>query len=172
MLSASDLTVGKIYAAMMIMDYYKQSKAKKQRQQLEEQVRLSEGMRWAGRGCSEHPRCFLPRPNQTCSQPHGMQLRDEDGGTGWALVNTRRTYVHPQPPTVNMSMLSPSQVAGTWLEKHWMFICISYRLRFFLSSIQKNAPMFQRMEPSSLPQEIISNAKALPYLQQDTLSGL
>uniref|UniRef100_A0A8C9G816 Voltage-dependent R-type calcium channel subunit alpha n=1 Tax=Pavo cristatus TaxID=9049 RepID=A0A8C9G816_PAVCR len=62
----SDLTVGKIYAAMMIMDYYKQSKAKKQRQQLEE---------------------------------------------------------------------------------------------------QKNAPMFQRMEPSSLPQEIISNAKALPYLQ-------
>lgn len=32
--------------------------------------------------------------------------------------------------------------------------------------------MFQRMEPSSLPQEIISNAKALPYLQQDTLSGL
>ncbi|XP_074859500.1 voltage-dependent R-type calcium channel subunit alpha-1E [Carettochelys insculpta] len=69
----SDLTVGKIYAAMMIMDYYKQSKAKKQRQQLEE---------------------------------------------------------------------------------------------------QKNAPMFQRMEPSSLPPEILSNAKALPYLQQDTLSGL
>uniref|UniRef100_A0A8C9G6X9 Voltage-dependent R-type calcium channel subunit alpha n=1 Tax=Pavo cristatus TaxID=9049 RepID=A0A8C9G6X9_PAVCR len=69
----SDLTVGKIYAAMMIMDYYKQSKAKKQRQQLEE---------------------------------------------------------------------------------------------------QKNAPMFQRMEPSSLPQEIISNAKALPYLQQDTLTGM
>lgn len=56
--------------------------------------------------------------------------------------------------------------------KHWRFICISYRLSFFLSSIQKNAPMFQRMEPSSLPQEIISNAKALPYLQQDTLSGL
>ncbi|XP_038946944.1 voltage-dependent R-type calcium channel subunit alpha-1E isoform X9 [Rattus norvegicus] len=70
---ASDLTVGKIYAAMMIMDYYKQSKVKKQRQQLEE---------------------------------------------------------------------------------------------------QKNAPMFQRMEPSSLPQEIISNAKALPYLQQDPVSGL
>ncbi|XP_057626423.1 voltage-dependent R-type calcium channel subunit alpha-1E isoform X3 [Chionomys nivalis] len=70
---ASDLTVGKIYAAMMIMDYYKQSKVKKQRQQLEE---------------------------------------------------------------------------------------------------QKNAPMFQRMEPSSLPQEIIANAKALPYLQQDPGSGL
>ncbi|XP_054873587.1 voltage-dependent R-type calcium channel subunit alpha-1E isoform X6 [Amphiprion ocellaris] len=34
---ASDMTIGKIYAAMMIMDYYKQSKAKKLRQQLEEQ---------------------------------------------------------------------------------------------------------------------------------------
>lgn len=38
LLSASDMTIGKIYAAMMIMDYYKQSKAKKLRQQLEEQV--------------------------------------------------------------------------------------------------------------------------------------
>lgn len=37
-LAASDMTIGKIYAAMMIMDYYKQSKAKKLRQQLEEQV--------------------------------------------------------------------------------------------------------------------------------------
>ncbi|XP_029473647.1 voltage-dependent R-type calcium channel subunit alpha-1E isoform X4 [Rhinatrema bivittatum] len=70
---ASDLTVGKIYAAMMIMDYYKLSKAKKLRQQLEE---------------------------------------------------------------------------------------------------QKNAPMFQRMDASSLPQEIISNANALPYLQQEVLSTL
>ncbi|XP_057696571.1 voltage-dependent R-type calcium channel subunit alpha-1E [Corythoichthys intestinalis] len=34
---ASDMTIGKIYAAMLIMDYYKQSKAKKLRQQLEEQ---------------------------------------------------------------------------------------------------------------------------------------
>lgn len=32
------MTIGKIYAAMMIMDYYKQNKAKKLRQQLEEQV--------------------------------------------------------------------------------------------------------------------------------------
>lgn len=45
---ASDLTVGKIYAAMMIMDYYKQSKVKKQRQQLEEQVRVTDSGRWGG----------------------------------------------------------------------------------------------------------------------------
>ena len=39
--SASDLTVGKIYAAMMIMDYYRQSKVKKQRQQLALSLSLS-----------------------------------------------------------------------------------------------------------------------------------
>uniref|UniRef100_A0A673YGX0 Calcium voltage-gated channel subunit alpha1 E n=1 Tax=Salmo trutta TaxID=8032 RepID=A0A673YGX0_SALTR len=37
---ANHMTIGKIYAAMMIMDYYKQNKAKKLRQQLEEQVYL------------------------------------------------------------------------------------------------------------------------------------
>uniref|UniRef100_A0A667XDH9 Voltage-dependent calcium channel type A subunit alpha-1 n=1 Tax=Myripristis murdjan TaxID=586833 RepID=A0A667XDH9_9TELE len=70
---ASDMTIGKIYAAMMIMDYYKQSKAKKLRQQLEE---------------------------------------------------------------------------------------------------QKHAPMFQRMDASSLPQEILCSAKALPFLTHSAGSAL
>ncbi|KAJ8395442.1 hypothetical protein AAFF_G00031760 [Aldrovandia affinis] len=70
---ASDMTIGKIYAAMMIMDYYKQSKAKKLRQQLEE---------------------------------------------------------------------------------------------------QKHAPMFQRMDASSLPQDILSSAKALPFLPHNAGSAL
>eukprot|EP00061_Rhincodon_typus_P015289 g42885.t1 len=35
----TDLTIGKIYAAMMIMDYYKQSKTKKYQQLQEEQSR-------------------------------------------------------------------------------------------------------------------------------------
>ncbi|XP_061540658.1 voltage-dependent R-type calcium channel subunit alpha-1E [Phycodurus eques] len=70
---ASDMTIGKIYAAMMIMDYYKQSKAKKLRQQLEE---------------------------------------------------------------------------------------------------QKHAPMFQRMDASSLPQEILCNAKSLAFLRHSAGSAL
>uniref|UniRef100_A0A4W4FM08 Voltage-dependent calcium channel alpha-1 subunit IQ domain-containing protein n=1 Tax=Electrophorus electricus TaxID=8005 RepID=A0A4W4FM08_ELEEL len=70
---ASDMTIGKIYAAMMIMDYYKQSKAKKLRQQLEE---------------------------------------------------------------------------------------------------QKHAPMFQRMDASSLPQDILCSAKALPFLTHSAGSAL
>lgn len=36
--AATDLTVGKIYAAMMIMEYYRQSKAKKLQAIREEQV--------------------------------------------------------------------------------------------------------------------------------------
>uniref|UniRef100_A0A2K5X3R1 Voltage-dependent P/Q-type calcium channel subunit alpha n=1 Tax=Macaca fascicularis TaxID=9541 RepID=A0A2K5X3R1_MACFA len=38
---STDLTVGKIYAAMMIMEYYRQSKAKKLQAMREEQVRCS-----------------------------------------------------------------------------------------------------------------------------------
>uniref|UniRef100_A0A8C4ITF9 Voltage-dependent calcium channel alpha-1 subunit IQ domain-containing protein n=1 Tax=Dicentrarchus labrax TaxID=13489 RepID=A0A8C4ITF9_DICLA len=38
----TDMTVGKIYASMMIMDYFKQNKAKKLRQQLEAQVSSTE----------------------------------------------------------------------------------------------------------------------------------
>ncbi|XP_043941319.1 voltage-dependent R-type calcium channel subunit alpha-1E-like isoform X1 [Protopterus annectens] len=71
--NAADLTVGKIYAAMMIMDYYKQSKIKKQKKLLEE---------------------------------------------------------------------------------------------------QKSAPMFQRMDASSLPQEILASAKTMPYVLQNPSSGL
>ena len=63
---------------------------------------------------------------------------------------------------------SGGDLVGEALDVHLHFL----QAQLLLSSIQKNAPMFQRMEPSSLPQEIISNAKALPYLQQDTLSGL
>lgn len=39
-LTDTDMTVGKIYASMMIMDYFKQNKAKKLRMQLEAQVRF------------------------------------------------------------------------------------------------------------------------------------
>lgn len=60
------MTIGKIYAAMMIMDYYKQNKAKKLRQQLEEQV--------ASRGTSQAPFqskcCTVCLIISTCSQLH------------------------------------------------------------------------------------------------------
>ena len=80
MSSASDLTVGKIYAAMMIMDYYKQSKVKKQRQQLEEQVkgkdRLCGG--WVGgplRGRPVHPWGTVPRK---CTEAEARPCRAQE----------------------------------------------------------------------------------------------
>uniref|UniRef100_A0A8C3EYN4 Voltage-dependent R-type calcium channel subunit alpha n=1 Tax=Corvus moneduloides TaxID=1196302 RepID=A0A8C3EYN4_CORMO len=93
----SDLTVGKIYAAMMIMDYYKQSKAKKQRQQLEEQVRLSKGRTGMFRSSS-----LLP----ITSQPKCAATWDENDGAGWPLGATRHVCVRPQSLTGNMSTVS------------------------------------------------------------------
>lgn len=48
--TATDLTVGKIYAAMMIMEYYRQSKAKKLQAMREEQVLPSLGCLERGAG--------------------------------------------------------------------------------------------------------------------------
>uniref|UniRef100_A0A8D2NDI9 Voltage-dependent R-type calcium channel subunit alpha n=1 Tax=Zonotrichia albicollis TaxID=44394 RepID=A0A8D2NDI9_ZONAL len=88
MLPASDLTVGKIYAAMMIMDYYKQSKAKKQRQQLEEQVRLSQGRTEMFRSPS-----LLPSPNM---QPAGVKTTAQVGcGDSPGLGSARAAQLQP-----------------------------------------------------------------------------
>lgn len=57
--------MGKIYAAMMIMDYYKQSKVKKQRQQLEEQVRVRDSM-GGGRGMRQSVGDGPLRPRAQC----------------------------------------------------------------------------------------------------------
>lgn len=49
--TATDLTVGKIYAAMMIMEYYRQSKAKKLQAMREEQVGHCCGARMGSQAC-------------------------------------------------------------------------------------------------------------------------
>lgn len=84
MVLASDLTVGKIYAAMMIMDYYKQSKVKKQRQQLEEQVRVTDSREggWATRSHGRAPLGpSLRLPGVQCSagaQKHRLGSRVQE----------------------------------------------------------------------------------------------
>uniref|UniRef100_A0A8C3IS63 Calcium voltage-gated channel subunit alpha1 E n=1 Tax=Chrysemys picta bellii TaxID=8478 RepID=A0A8C3IS63_CHRPI len=75
----SDLTVGKIYAAMMIMDYYKQSKAKKQKQQLEEQVSSTTArVGW----------CFLAVGRAESSR----RLQSEDSVSMWPLDKILTTH--------------------------------------------------------------------------------
>uniref|UniRef100_A0A8C7K077 Voltage-dependent calcium channel type A subunit alpha-1 n=1 Tax=Oncorhynchus kisutch TaxID=8019 RepID=A0A8C7K077_ONCKI len=50
----SDMTVGKIYASMMIMDYFKQNKAKKLRAQLEAQVSYTHHIHIIYTECTKH----------------------------------------------------------------------------------------------------------------------
>uniref|UniRef100_A0A665WU27 Calcium channel, voltage-dependent, R type, alpha 1E subunit b n=1 Tax=Echeneis naucrates TaxID=173247 RepID=A0A665WU27_ECHNA len=54
----TDMTVGKIYASMMIMDYFKQNKAKKLRQQLEAQLEL-EVISSKGKKENDVPSCLF-----------------------------------------------------------------------------------------------------------------
>uniref|UniRef100_A0A8C2EU37 Voltage-dependent calcium channel type A subunit alpha-1 n=1 Tax=Cyprinus carpio TaxID=7962 RepID=A0A8C2EU37_CYPCA len=90
---ASDMTIGKIYAAMMIMDYYKQNKAKKLRQQLEEQVMIQKletctVFRFTGslsywRDCADHL-MFSCRNMHRCS-------------SAWMHLHCHRTFSMPWP---------------------------------------------------------------------------
>ncbi|MBN3321175.1 CAC1E protein, partial [Atractosteus spatula] len=81
---ASDMTIGKIYAAMMIMDYYKQSKAKKQRQQLEEQEILS----------SAKALPFL-------QQSTGSGLT-RGGFVALSPISPQEMFIHPRSPDMEM----------------------------------------------------------------------
>lgn len=69
---ATDLTVGKIYAAMMIMEYYRQSKAKKLQAMREEQV--CPLLVVLGMGCG-------------CVCLHGNQL-GQGVSRGWVISGT------------------------------------------------------------------------------------
>uniref|UniRef100_A0A8C1SXY3 Voltage-dependent calcium channel type A subunit alpha-1 n=1 Tax=Cyprinus carpio TaxID=7962 RepID=A0A8C1SXY3_CYPCA len=71
----TDMTVGKIYASMMIMDYFKQSKAKKLRQQIEAQVNQTEYMEKV-RGRPKEQR-FLLSPDNPKSKSRSRSLSEE-----------------------------------------------------------------------------------------------
>uniref|UniRef100_A0AAY4DJG2 Voltage-dependent calcium channel type A subunit alpha-1 n=1 Tax=Denticeps clupeoides TaxID=299321 RepID=A0AAY4DJG2_9TELE len=82
----TDMTVGKIYASMMIMDYFKQSKAKKLRQQVEEQnpVLLNVDL---GEPCGLQP-FFLPSlPPLLQADMGGGSLKRSTSSTGEQGVN-------------------------------------------------------------------------------------
>uniref|UniRef100_A0A9J7YY60 Voltage-dependent calcium channel alpha-1 subunit IQ domain-containing protein n=1 Tax=Cyprinus carpio carpio TaxID=630221 RepID=A0A9J7YY60_CYPCA len=71
----TDMTVGKIYASMMIMDYFKQSKAKKLRQQIEAEVNQTEYMEKV-RGRPKEQR-FLLSPDNPKSKSRSRSLSEE-----------------------------------------------------------------------------------------------
>uniref|UniRef100_A0A673JRH9 Voltage-dependent R-type calcium channel subunit alpha-1E-like n=1 Tax=Sinocyclocheilus rhinocerous TaxID=307959 RepID=A0A673JRH9_9TELE len=71
----TDMTVGKIYASMMIMDYFKQSKAKKLRQQIEAQVNQTQYMEKV-RGRPKEQR-FLLSPDNSNSKSRSRSPSEE-----------------------------------------------------------------------------------------------
>uniref|UniRef100_A0A665WPZ9 Calcium channel, voltage-dependent, R type, alpha 1E subunit b n=1 Tax=Echeneis naucrates TaxID=173247 RepID=A0A665WPZ9_ECHNA len=79
-----DMTVGKIYASMMIMDYFKQNKAKKLRQQLEAQV-ISRSEHWQQgdreRGRSKE-RCHLLSPDTSRCNSEERSLQPSRSSSG------------------------------------------------------------------------------------------
>uniref|UniRef100_A0A8C7K4X6 Voltage-dependent calcium channel type A subunit alpha-1 n=1 Tax=Oncorhynchus kisutch TaxID=8019 RepID=A0A8C7K4X6_ONCKI len=70
----SDMTVGKIYASMMIMDYFKQNKAKKLRAQLEAQASLMPFQRLDASTLSED---ILSNAQPLPCMPHSAVSRSE-----------------------------------------------------------------------------------------------
>uniref|UniRef100_A0A8C1MC85 Calcium channel, voltage-dependent, R type, alpha 1E subunit b n=1 Tax=Cyprinus carpio TaxID=7962 RepID=A0A8C1MC85_CYPCA len=66
----TDMTVGKIYASMMIMDYFKQSKAKKLRQQIEAEGNSSESPVPSTSESSTPSGKRRLSQTSTCSRPH------------------------------------------------------------------------------------------------------
>lgn len=95
------------------MDYYKQSKAKKQRQQLEEQVRLSQGRTGMFRSPS-----LLPSPNM---QPAGVKTTAQVGfgdysACLWSSSVPDRDHEH------GVLSLSGGSLAGEALDAHPRFL--------------------------------------------------
>uniref|UniRef100_A0A8C9W3M8 Calcium voltage-gated channel subunit alpha1 E n=1 Tax=Scleropages formosus TaxID=113540 RepID=A0A8C9W3M8_SCLFO len=115
-----DMTVGKIYASMMIMDYYKQSKAKKLRQKLEEQVQDP--------GCTPDMNACVPFSIRTRGgfvalspisqelfmQPMSSDVEDNEDFHGYrSLVVMDRSSVKR-----SFSTIADQRVNGLWMDEH------------------------------------------------------
>ncbi|KAJ3600005.1 hypothetical protein NHX12_033957 [Muraenolepis orangiensis] len=98
---ASDMTIGKIYAAMMIMDYYKQSKAKKLKQQLEDQKHAPMFQRM---DASSLPQDILCSAKTLPFLSHGAGSSLTRGGFGVALspISPQEMFLqHPLSHTMD-----------------------------------------------------------------------
>uniref|UniRef100_A0A3B3R636 Calcium voltage-gated channel subunit alpha1 E n=1 Tax=Paramormyrops kingsleyae TaxID=1676925 RepID=A0A3B3R636_9TELE len=94
---ASDMTVGKIYAAMMIMDYYKQSKAKKLRQQLEEQKHAPMFQRM---DASSLPQDILTSAKALPFISHNAGSATRGGFVALSPISPQEMFVQPRTPEV------------------------------------------------------------------------
>uniref|UniRef100_A0A3Q2DJ46 Calcium channel, voltage-dependent, R type, alpha 1E subunit a n=1 Tax=Cyprinodon variegatus TaxID=28743 RepID=A0A3Q2DJ46_CYPVA len=90
----SDMTIGKIYAAMMIMDYYKQSKAKKLRQQLEEQKHAPMFQRM---DASSLPQEILCNAKSLSFLRHSAGSATRGGFVALSPISPQEMFLQPRP---------------------------------------------------------------------------
>ncbi|KAM6948713.1 voltage-dependent R-type calcium channel subunit alpha-1E [Aplochiton taeniatus] len=101
----TDMTVGKIYASMMIMDYFKQNKAKKLRQQLEAQ---KSALMFKRLDASTLPEDILSNTQPLSLMPHSAGSALTRGGL-MALSPISPQDLFLQPMTSDSVNTSPSQ---------------------------------------------------------------
>ncbi|XP_077463702.1 voltage-dependent R-type calcium channel subunit alpha-1E [Stigmatopora argus] len=92
---ASDMTIGKIYAAMLIMDYYKQNKAKKLRQQMEEQKHAPMFQRM---DASSLPQEIICNAKSLSFLSAGSALT-KGGFVDFRPISHQDMFLQPQPPS-------------------------------------------------------------------------
>uniref|UniRef100_A0A671YKP7 Calcium voltage-gated channel subunit alpha1 E n=1 Tax=Sparus aurata TaxID=8175 RepID=A0A671YKP7_SPAAU len=118
---ASDMTIGKIYAAMMIMDYYKQSKAKKLRQQLEEQKHAPMFQRM---DASSLPQEILCNAKSLSFLSHSAGSALSRGGfVALSPISPQEMFLQPLSPDSKLmkrsfSTIGDQCVNGLWQEQH------------------------------------------------------
>ncbi|XP_057217841.1 calcium channel, voltage-dependent, P/Q type, alpha 1A subunit, b isoform X6 [Triplophysa rosa] len=93
--SATDLTVGKIYAAMMIMEYYRQSKAKKLQVLREEQRMEPSPNQEGGQGLNGLPE--LPQEPVNSLPPEGGMTESQS----WVTSRAQEMFQKPVPENWN-----------------------------------------------------------------------
>uniref|UniRef100_A0A8C2PNY4 Calcium channel, voltage-dependent, R type, alpha 1E subunit b n=1 Tax=Cyprinus carpio TaxID=7962 RepID=A0A8C2PNY4_CYPCA len=84
----TDMTVGKIYASMMIMDYFKQSKAKKLRLQIEAQVECHDANR-------AHASWYSPEDGGNSSESPVPSTSESSTPSGKRRLSQTSTGSHP-----------------------------------------------------------------------------
>ncbi|XP_056590579.1 calcium channel, voltage-dependent, P/Q type, alpha 1A subunit, b isoform X7 [Triplophysa dalaica] len=93
--SATDLTVGKIYAAMMIMEYYRQSKAKKLQVLRDEQRMEPSPIQEGGQGLNGLPE--LPQEPVNSLPPEGGITESQS----WVTSRAQEMFQKPVPENWN-----------------------------------------------------------------------
>ncbi|XP_076009435.1 voltage-dependent R-type calcium channel subunit alpha-1E [Genypterus blacodes] len=170
---ASDMTIGKIYAAMMIMDYYKQSKAKKLRQQLEEQKHAPMFQRM---DASSLPQEILCNANSLSFLRHGAGSALTRGGfVALSPISPQDMFLQPLAHSMEKGEEGEEDYRPPYHHYHHPHHHHHHLHTLMPDVVEYNRAMQQaRQDPAALksPQRTSSiRASSMPRLAVDAQSG-